>query len=190
VLLIVAHPDDESEMAGTIFRITKELSGVVDQVIISDGEGGYRYSLLAGRYYGKDLSNEPVGRALLPHIRRDEARLAAKDLGIGKQWFLNERDDHFTLDVNEVLEKSWRTTRIRKSLAHRLQIGHYDLVFVLLPTEDTHGQHKAASILALQAVQDLAHNQRPIVLGVQASPQKEASYQPLPKLFRDSNCVA
>ena len=38
VLLIVAHPDDESEMAGTVYRIARELSGAVDQVIISDGE--------------------------------------------------------------------------------------------------------------------------------------------------------
>jgi len=45
VLLVVAHPDDESEMAGTIYRLTKELSGVVDQVIVSDGEGGFRYAV-------------------------------------------------------------------------------------------------------------------------------------------------
>jgi N-acetylglucosamine malate deacetylase 2 len=180
VLLIVAHPDDESEMAGTVYRITEELSGIVDQVIISDGEGGYRYSLLAGRYYGADLSNEPVGRDLLPHIRRDEARHAARDLGIRKQWFLNERDDHFTLDVKEVFEKSWRAERVRDWLVRRLREGNYDLVLVLLPTEDTHGQHKAASILALQAVQQLPEDRRPAVLGVQASPQEASVYKPLP----------
>lgn len=31
--LIVAHPDDEYEMAGTIYKITKELSGTVDQFL-------------------------------------------------------------------------------------------------------------------------------------------------------------
>jgi hypothetical protein len=35
VLLIVAHPDDEYEMAGTVYRIAKELSGTVDQLIIT-----------------------------------------------------------------------------------------------------------------------------------------------------------
>jgi LmbE family N-acetylglucosaminyl deacetylase len=179
VLLVVAHPDDESEMAGTIYRITEELSGFVDQVIISDGEGGFRYSSLAGRYYGADLANESVGRSLLPRIRQDEARRAGRILGIRHQWFLNERDDHFTLDVGEVLQKMWRQDRVEEWLVRRLQKGHYDLVFVLLPTEDTHGEHKAASILALRAVQQLPANRRPVVLGVQASPSETGSYETL-----------
>jgi LmbE family N-acetylglucosaminyl deacetylase len=180
VLLVVAHPDDESEMAGTIYRITNELSGVVDQVIISDGEGGFRYSSLAGRYYGADLADEPVGRALLPHIRQMETRRAGRVLGIRHQWFLNERDDHFTLNVHEVLEKSWHADRVEKWLVQRLAKSLYDEVFVLLPTEDTHGEHKAASILALRAVEALPENRRPAVLGAQASPNDGASYETLP----------
>jgi excisionase family DNA binding protein len=35
VLLVIAHPDDEYEMAGTVYRITKELSGTVDQLIMN-----------------------------------------------------------------------------------------------------------------------------------------------------------
>jgi LmbE family N-acetylglucosaminyl deacetylase len=178
-LLVVAHPDDESEMAGTIYRITKELSGVVDQVIISDGEGGFRYSSLAGRYYGADLANESVGRARLPHIRQDEARRAGRILGIRHQWFLNERDDHFTLDVGEVFQKSWKTDRVEEWLVQRLRKDRYDLVFVLLPNEDTHGQHKAASILALNAVQQIPEDRRPVILGVQASPKDTGSYKTL-----------
>jgi hypothetical protein len=61
VLLVVAHPDDEYEVAGTVYRISKELFGTVDQVIITDGEAGYRYSSLAVPYYGIDLTNEAVG---------------------------------------------------------------------------------------------------------------------------------
>lgn len=99
-LLVVAHPDDESELAGTVYRITHELSGAVNQVIISDGEGGFRHSYLAGRYYNADLDQEAVGRALLPRIRRKEARHAARVLSIQHQWFLNERDDHFTFASN------------------------------------------------------------------------------------------
>jgi LmbE family N-acetylglucosaminyl deacetylase len=83
-------------MAGTIYRIAKELSGAVDQVIITDGEAGYRYSDLAARYYGIDLPEESIGRARLPRIREDEARGAARILGIEHQWFLNERDEHYT----------------------------------------------------------------------------------------------
>jgi N-acetylglucosamine malate deacetylase 2 len=177
-LLIVAHPDDEYEMAGTIYKFTTELSGVVDQVIITDGEGGYRYSSLGARYYGVDLTNEATGRAKLPHIREEEARRAGRILGIAHQWFLNERDDHFTLSADEAL-KSWRTQRVLRELEEHLKQGHYDAVFVVLPTEDTHGEHKAASILALEAVKSIPANERPAVLGAEAGSETSVKYTTL-----------
>ena len=180
VLLVVAHPDDEYEMAGTVYRISRELSGTVDQVIITDGEAGYRYSSLAVPYYGIDLTNEAVGRARLPRIRREEARRAGRILGIQHQWFLNETDDRFTLDAGEFLHRSWHEQRILHFLQHRLSKGHYDFVFVLLPSKQTHGEHKAASILALEAVEQLPESQRPIVLGAQAAGDDAAPYAPLP----------
>ena len=155
VLLVVAHPDDEYEVAGTVYRISKELFGTVDQVVITDGEAGYRYSSLAVPYYGIDLTNEAVGRARLPGIRKEEARRAGRILGIQHQWFLNEKDDRFTLDAGESLHRSWHEERILRVLQQRLSKGHYDFVFVLLPSEQTHGEHKAASILALEAVERL-----------------------------------
>jgi N-acetylglucosamine malate deacetylase 2 len=178
-LLIVAHPDDEYEMAGTIYRITNELSGTVDQIIITDGEAGYRYSSLAARYYGVNLTDETTGRAKLPRIREEEARRAGRILGIRRQWFLNERDDHFTLDVEDAL-KSWRSERILAELSEHLQKERYDVVFVLLPAPDTHGQHKAASILALEAVEKLPANQRPAVVAADAAPTAAESYRALP----------
>jgi N-acetylglucosamine malate deacetylase 2 len=47
VLIVVAHPDDESCFAATVYQITHNLGGTVDQLLITNGEGGYRYSLLA-----------------------------------------------------------------------------------------------------------------------------------------------
>jgi LmbE family N-acetylglucosaminyl deacetylase len=177
-LLIVAHPDDEYEMAGTIYKITKELGGAVDQVIITDGEAGYRYSFLASRYYGADLTIESTGRAELPRIRRQEAHRAALILGIRHQWFLGERDAKFTLDVHEVLS-SWNTRRLSKSLVDRLQKGNYDAVFVLLPSESTHGEHKAATILALEAAQAIPENRRPAIIAADAAQERGETYQPL-----------
>ena len=176
VLLVVAHPDDEYEVAGTVYRISKELFGTVDQVVITDGEAGYRYSSLAVPYYGIDLTNEAVGRARLPGIRKEEARRAGRILGIQHQWFLNEKDDRFTLDAGESLHRSWHEERILRVLQQRLSKGHYDFVFVLLPSEQTHGEHKAASILALEAVERLPASQRPIVLGAQAGGRDPAPY--------------
>jgi len=177
-LLIVAHPDDEYEMAATVYRIAQELAGWVDQIVITDGEGGYRYSLLANRYYGVDLTDESTGRSNLPRIREAEARSAARILGIRHQWFLKERDDHYTLSTDEAL-RIWRTQRVVAELLERLRKGHYDVVFVLLPTAETHGQHKAACLLALTAVEQLAVNERPAVLGAEADPKDTASYTAL-----------
>jgi LmbE family N-acetylglucosaminyl deacetylase len=183
-LLVVAHPDDEYEVAGTVYRISKELFGTVDQVIITDGEAGYRYASLAVPYYGIDLTNEAVGRARLPSIRKEEARRAGRILGIQHQWFLDEKDDRFTLDAGETLHRSWHEQRILRVLQQRLSKGHYDFVFILLPSEQTHGEHKAASILALEAIELLPAGQRPIVLGAQAGeggpvPYKSLSGYPL-----------
>ena len=147
VLLVVAHPDDEYEVAATIYRISKELFGTVDQVIITDGEAGYRYSSLAVPYYGIDPTNEAVGRARLPGIRKEEARRAGRILGIQHQWFLNEKDDHFTLDPGESLHRRWHEQRILRVLEQRLSKGHYDFVFVLLPSEQIMGNTKRLRLL-------------------------------------------
>lgn len=179
-LLVVAHPDDEYEVAGTVYRISKELSGSVDQLIITNGEAGYHYSSLADRYYGVNLTNESVGRARLPRIRREEARRAGRILGIQHQWFLNEKDDHFTLDADEVLSRTWHVGRVFENIQQRLRKGHYDFVFVLLPTDETHGEHKAASILTLKAVEQLPARQRPVVLGAQAGANEPQTFHALP----------
>jgi LmbE family N-acetylglucosaminyl deacetylase len=176
-LLVVAHPDDEYEVAGTVYRISKELFGTVDQVIITDGEAGYRYASLAVPYYGIDLTNGAVGRARLPGTRKEEARRTGRILGIRHHWFLNEKDDWFTLDASQSLHESRHGERILHLLQQRLRKGHYDFVFVLLPSEQTHGEHKAASILALEA--QLPAGQRPIVLGAQAGGGDPAPYKSL-----------
>jgi LmbE family N-acetylglucosaminyl deacetylase len=179
VLLVVAHPDDEYEMAGTVYRIAKELSGTVDQLIVTDGEAGYHYSSLAERYYGIGLTEESEGRKRLPQIRKEEAQRAARILGIRHQLFLNEKDERFTLSAQEVLEKGWHTKRVLEAIEQRLRKGQYDYVIVLLPTADTHGAHKAASILALEAAKQLPEKERPIVLGARASESNSDFYQPL-----------
>jgi hypothetical protein len=100
-------------------------------------------------------------------------------LGIQHQWFLNEKDDRFTLDAGESLQRSWHEERILRVLQQRLSKGHYDFVFVLLPSEQTHGEHKAASILALESVERLPASRRPIVLGAQAGGGDPAPYTSL-----------
>lgn len=167
VLLVVAHPDDEYYAAATIYRIASELGGTVDQVVITNGEAGFHYAQLAEKFYGVSLTAERDGRAHLPTIRKEETRRAGRILGIRNHYFLDEQDNRFGLDAEEALSQVWNRARIVEFLTTRLEAEAYDFVFVLLPREDTHGHHKAAAVLALEAVNRLSPERRPVVLGAE-----------------------
>jgi LmbE family N-acetylglucosaminyl deacetylase len=163
VLMINAHPDDESTSAATIYKITHEHGGSVDLCVITNGEAGYKYSTLAEAYYQLKLTNEDTGRKYLPRIRHQELENAGTIIGLGKIFFLDQRDNRYTLDPHEVLDSNWNIPYVKKRLHDILEQGHYDFVFTLPPTDSTHGHHKAAIILALEAVRDMK-GEKPIVL--------------------------
>jgi LmbE family N-acetylglucosaminyl deacetylase len=167
-LIVVAHPDDESCFAATVYEITHNLGGTVDQLVITNGEGGYRYSLLAESFYGVALTDDAVGRAALPEIRKRELLEAGHILGIANHFFLDERDLRYTQDIDEVLGEHWRPGVVLPEVQRRIAAGHYDFVFTLFPSPETHGGHKAATITALNAVQTTAAR-KPVVLGCQAA---------------------
>lgn len=60
-----------------------------------------------------------------------------------------------TLDADTVLQHVWDVDHVRGHLSKILEGGAYDAVLTLLPTLDTHGHHKSAAILALEAVATL-----------------------------------
>jgi N-acetylglucosamine malate deacetylase 2 len=173
VLIVVAHPDDEACFAATVYEITHNLGGVVDQLVITNGEGGYRYSLLAEPVYGVALTDEAVGRAALPEIRKRELLEAGKILGIANHFFLDQRDVRYTQDIDEVLNEHWQPGVVLPEVERRMAEGHYDFVFTLFPSPETHGAHKASTITALNAVDDLGKRgansvvPKPVVLGCQ-----------------------
>jgi LmbE family N-acetylglucosaminyl deacetylase len=165
VLIVDAHPDDEVAYAATTYKIVHDLHGTVDLVVITDGQGGYKYSTLAEPYYGLELTRESIGRKNLPEIRRKEMRAAGKILGISHIYFLNQRDNRYMLSAHEVLDSTiWDTAKVEKKLVSLMKKGDYDFVFTLLPVDSTHGHHKAASILALRAVSMLPAEHRPVIL--------------------------
>lgn len=184
VLLVVAHPDDEYYVAATVYRIASELGGTVDQVVITNGEAGFHYAQLAEKFYGVSLANESDGRTHLPAIRKEETRRAGRILGIRNHYFLDELDNRFGLDAEEALAHVWNRARIVDFLATRLEAESYGFVFVLLPREDTHGHHKAAAVLALEAVARLSPERRPVVLGAEPAHSGEglAEFRGLPTL--------
>ena len=165
VLIVIAHPDDETGFAATIYKITKELHGKADLFLVTNGEGGYKYSTLAEAYYGKELTDEKVGREYLPQIRKQELQNAGHIIGIGNFFFMDQKDAHYGLDEREPLDTSWNVPLVQMRLRDVLAAGNYDFVFCLLPVPGTHGGHKAASLLALRSVRDMKSGKRPVVLG-------------------------
>jgi N-acetylglucosamine malate deacetylase 2 len=165
-LIVVAHPDDESCMAATVYEITHNLGGTVDQLVITNGEGGYRYSLLAESFYGVAITDEAVGRAALPEIRKRELFDSGHILGVANHFFLDQRDVRYTQDVDEVLDTHWNAPVVLAEVQRRIAAGNYDFVFTLFPTPETHGGHKAATFAALTAAQQIA-DRKPVVMGCQ-----------------------
>ena len=177
ILVVTAHPDDETGMAATIYKITHEWNGTVDQCVITNGEGGYKYSLLGESIYGLKLTDEKVGRENLPRIRKQELMNAGKIIGVNNLYFLDQKDAYYTLDEHEPLDTSWDVSWVQSRLKELMTKNHYDFIFCLLPDSTTHGGHKAASLLALRTVLSLPTEQRPIILGVSGSAKSDTARQ-------------
>src|SRR5262249_15873149 len=156
VLLVTAHPDDDALFGGAVYKITHQLGGRVDLFLVTNGEGGFHYSTLSEAIYGLKLSDEKVGRAYLPGIRKRELLAGGKIVGIGYYFFLDQEDKEFTQDVDSVLKGNlWNLELVRARLRAVLTENRYDFVFVMLPVPTTHAHHAAAAILALQRVASL-----------------------------------
>lgn len=164
VLLVTAHPDDDAIYTATVFKTTHLLDGVADLAIMTNGEGGYRYSTLGNYIYGKQLDKEEVGRAYLPGIRKKEVMAGGNIAGIRNYYFFEQLDSVYTEDV-EVPLNQWHTDWIVGRLREIIRQEQYDFVFTMLPQPGTHGHHKASALLALRAVQGLAPERRPTILG-------------------------
>lgn len=166
VLIVTAHPDDETAMAATIYKVTHDLHGTAHLCVITNGEAGYKYSTLAEPIYHKPLTIPHVGRKYLPKIRKHELEAACKVIGISKIFFLMEKDSKYGLDERDPLDTSWNVMKVKSKISHILKKGNYDYVFCLLPLPSTHGGHKAATILALRCVAPMDEKIKPIILGV------------------------
>ncbi|MDX1672578.1 MAG: PIG-L family deacetylase, partial [Balneolaceae bacterium] len=164
ILLVTAHPDDDALYSATVFKTTYLLDGVVDLAVMTNGEGGYRYSTLGNYLYGKNLDKEEVGRAWLPGIRKKEVMAGGEIVGIRNYYFLDQVDDQYSEDIAIPLKK-WNTDYVTARLQKVIREEEYDFIFTMLPHAGTHAHHKASALLTLRAVINLPRNLRPLVLG-------------------------
>jgi LmbE family N-acetylglucosaminyl deacetylase len=178
VLVVTAHPDDECAFAGLLYKVSTHLGGTCDLVVITNGEAGFKYATLAESLYAAELTDEHIGRARLPAIRKRELMESAGYLGLRGVRFLDEQDHNYTTDIDEVLgpkAKVWDLARVRRELDAVLDQGRYDFVLGLRPREESHAHHKAATALAAEAVLQQPEEHRPVMLVVQVVEHTKAS---------------
>ena len=93
VLVVNAHPDDETSFPIILYKITHDLKGTVDLALLTDGSGGFNGSELGSVYYGLNLTDSIVGRSELPRIRKKELMEAGDIMGIRQYYFFDQVDD-------------------------------------------------------------------------------------------------
>jgi len=164
LLIVTAHPDDDAAFSGTVYQFTHLLKGKADLCLITNGEGGYKYSTLAEDIYGLELTDEEVGRKNLPEIRKKELIAGCKIVGIKDFYFLEQKDHKYTNNIPEVLDSIWDVPFVTQRLEEILTKNKYDYVLVLPPTKTTHAHHSSAGILALRVIGGMKLEDRPVIL--------------------------
>jgi LmbE family N-acetylglucosaminyl deacetylase len=165
VLVVDAHPDDETSFPIILYKITHDLKGTVDLALITDGQGGFNGSELGSVYYGYKLTDSTIGRAELPRIRKKEVMEAGDIMGIRQYYFFDQRDDYYNLNpIPYVTGQNWDVPFIEKKLDQILAAQQYDFVITMLPYAGQHGHHKTAVIMALRALQRYKGAKRPIII--------------------------
>lgn len=165
VLVAIAHPDDDATFAASVYKITHNLNGQVDYLLVTNGEGGFKYSTLSEDIYGLELTEEEIGRKHLPEIRKKELMEGGKIIGVKNYYFLEQQDHKYTNNIREVLDSVWNVPYVKTQMRDLIEKEDYDYVFVLIPTETTHAHHSSVGILMLETVSEMPVNERPVVLG-------------------------
>lgn len=165
VLVVNAHPDDETSFPIILYKITHDLKGTADLALLTDGGGGFNGSELGSLYYGLNLTDSLVGRSELPRIRKKELMEAGDIMGIRQYYFFDQTDDYYNFNpVPYVTGKKWDIPFIEKKLDRILADGQYDFVITMLPYSGQHAHHKTAIIMALRAIQRMKGQKRPVII--------------------------
>ena len=164
VLVVIAHPDDETLFGGFIHALTHKLNATVDLVCVTNGEGGFAHAEASEVFYDHlKLSTESIGRKHLPRIRQQELLGSGRILSIRKYFFYDQRDLQSTRDINQIFaeqwDKEWVIEQFQRTIKHGNGADGYDLMLIMLPNVNSHGHHTASALLALHAIEQLQRNQ-------------------------------
>src|SRR6266481_9144411 len=142
VLLIVAHPDDESGVSAYLAQLIDQGKRVA-AVYLTHGEAGHNNM---GRERGPSLGL----------VREMELRHAMTLLGVQNVWFLDGKDTP-SQDVLQSLA-NWHHGTNLEEVVRMVRITRPSVIITWLPAifiGENHGDHQAAAVLAIEAF-DLA----------------------------------
>src|SRR5437588_5326553 len=143
LLVVTAHPDDESMMGATMARYADE-GKVVALVTCTHGEGG-------GNGTGRE------GGPALGIVREAELRKCLGILGVRHLYFLNQPDWAYTESVQATLAK-WGHEETLRRLVRFVRLLHPEVICTMdpAPVGGQHGHHQAAGRLATEAFEAAA----------------------------------
>ncbi|HIG30114.1 MAG TPA: hypothetical protein EYQ50_20890 [Verrucomicrobiales bacterium] len=139
MMLVLAHPDDETGMATTLAYYSLAMNKRITIVYLTRGEGGGN---MVGRHWGPSLGL----------LRERELRNCLSDLGIDQIHFLNQRDWAYTESAQMTLEV-WDSASSLEHLVRLFRATRPDVVLTMnpIPSPGQHGHHQAAAILGMEA---------------------------------------
>jgi LmbE family N-acetylglucosaminyl deacetylase len=145
ILIVVGHPDDDTEVTPYIAKVIEEQHKKVAVVYGTRGNSG-------GNAAGSEQSKA------LADIREMEARHSLATYGITNAWFLHGSDTPGG-DVLHSLE-AWGHGKSLEEVVRLVRITRPEVIFTWMPNYvvgENHDDHQAAGVLATEAF-DLAGN--------------------------------
>jgi LmbE family N-acetylglucosaminyl deacetylase len=158
ILLVVAHPDDETAVGAYLAKAVFDDHKSVAVVYCNRGTGG-------GNSAGNEQSTS------MGAIREIEGRQALSAFGITNVWFLEGRDTP-SQDLFQSLQ-NWRHGNILESVVRIVRLTRPEIIITWLPhfvAGENHGDHQASGVIATEAF-DMAGD--PTVFPVQVTPPRE-----------------
>jgi len=138
VLLIVAHPDDETGVVPYLLQLIDQHKRVA-VIYTTHGEAGHN-------------NMGPERARSLGAVREMELRHALDSVGIKNVWFLSGRDTPSQNALQSLA--NWGHGQVQEELVRMVRITRPEVILTLMPgffVGENHGDHQAAGVLATEA---------------------------------------
>jgi len=137
ILVIVAHPDDETAIFSYLAKAVLDEGKRVAVVYTNRGDAG-----------GNEIGGERS--FALGMIRETEARRALASFGIYNVWFLDGRDTH---SQNALMSlANWNHARVLEQTIRAVRLTRPEIILTWMPAlVGDHGDHQASGVIGTEA---------------------------------------